>query len=273
MFIQYIDQRIVADLPYLQRGWQVVSAHHHVLNLRPNGRATLLALVDDSVPFAPRQLRCQTSLPKQLASLQTLLSQLSHHPPTTFDCSLRFPNTVLNRTALAMAWQYLVDIKTTPPDTFNQQLQSYLQFHIHAVLEALDNHDAQLERAVQALVGLGQGLTPSGDDFLMGLLIALRLPSSPFACQYQRLQQAVQHHRHRTHPISAAFLDDAIHMQISAPMQACIMALHQAVNNSTDAAIQSLTHLGHRSGYDLLSGLLAGLPHDATQRILLCPYH
>ncbi|MBV7433428.1 DUF2877 domain-containing protein [Cardiobacteriaceae bacterium TAE3-ERU3] len=272
MSISCVDQRIIADLPLLQHGWQVVSVHRHVVNLRHDQHSTLLALVDHSVACGPRQLRCQGSLPSHPVVLRRILSQLATNLPTPFDCTLQPPDTTLNPTSLTSAWQYLADTATTPTDTFNQQLQQHLQHTIHTLLNALTDN-TPLDPAVQALIGLGHGLTPSGDDFLAGLLIALSLPSSPLAHCRTQLQHSILRHHYRTHPVSAAFLDDAIRVQVSEPVQTCVTALHQNPDTNTATAIQALTNLGHRSGHDILSGLLAGLPHDVAQRALLCPYH
>ena len=257
-----MDARLATSPPLFPA--RVVSMHRHVINLAPAAAAaSLFSLVDDSVPRAPRQLRC-----RQLPPIAGNVVTASIDPQTPlFACALQVPQHALLPGKLEAAWQALLDAAVPAQDAFTRAVQSRLQSGIAALLQALD--DAQDNLPVTALLGLGMGLTPSGDDFLCGLLIALQLPHSPFAGQRAPLQAQVLAALSHTHAISAAFLRDAAACQVSAAVQAFIAALHG--EQPLAPALSALTSLGHRSGFDLLSGLLAGLPHSTHRRIHLCP--
>ncbi|MDO5785731.1 MAG: DUF2877 domain-containing protein [Eubacteriales bacterium] len=99
------------------------------------------------------------------------------------------------------------------------------------------------------LIGLGIGLTPSGDDFLCGVLAGLELFSrieTPF-CQI--LRQRIRFHIDRTNDISGAFLSCA-----------CDGLFSRAVCGlqtlpSPDAIFDAFSAIGHSSGIDTLCGI------------------
>lgn len=111
--------------------------------------------------------------------------------------------------------------------------------------------DAFLGQAVSRLVGLGPGLTPSGDDVLGGAMLALGL--SGRRDLLARLYGTVQSAIHDTNRISAAYLEAAA--------KGCgSSVLHDAMNAIwTDSpelgqALSGLGRMGHSSGWDALLG-------------------
>ena len=117
--------------------------------------------------------------------------------------------------------------------------------------------------AAGALLGLGPGLTPSGDDFLGGAFFARRvLAASERDPRWTRATRAVvEQARERTHAISAALLSDMTEGHGHAPLHDLATALAAGPAAAADAlaAAQRLARLGHSSGWDILTGLLAAL--------------
>ncbi|MGD6748772.1 DUF2877 domain-containing protein [Streptomyces sp. BH105] len=110
-------------------------------------------------------------------------------------------------------------------------------------------------RAVDALVGLGPGATPSGDDFLCGLLLTARLAPCPPAWQHVLAGTAGQCGT-RTTPVSAALLRHAADGHC-VPQVAAV--LHAAATGADLVApVADVLAVGHTSGSDLLHGLCAG---------------
>jgi Protein of unknown function (DUF2877) len=113
--------------------------------------------------------------------------------------------------------------------------------------------DEQLQAATLGLIGLGPGLTPSGDDVLAGALLGLH------ACGQRSLAGQLGAHVATasivgTSPLSAAFLHCAIAGETSAPLH---QALSTALTNADwRAALDSLDRIGHTSGWDHLAGFL-----------------
>jgi hypothetical protein len=126
--------------------------------------------------------------------------------------------------------------------------------------------------AAMTLLGLGGGLTPSGDDFVGGALFARGLLGAARcadAAGWRRAGDAVcRAARARTHSISAALLGDLVAGRGWAPLHDLVAALAAGARAPAEVAAGRLVRLGHTSGWDLLAGLGAGfgVPGVAERR-------
>ncbi|MGW4637426.1 DUF2877 domain-containing protein [Sphaerisporangium sp. NPDC004334] len=117
--------------------------------------------------------------------------------------------------------------------------------------------------AAERLMGLGPGLTPSGDDMLAGMLVALRrlggaadVERAVWLADWLAATVAFDA-RTRTTPISATLLHCAAQGQACAEALAVLRAV--AGHQSLEPAVRGLLRLGHTSGADLAWGLRAGM--------------
>lgn len=117
-------------------------------------------------------------------------------------------------------------------------------------------------RQLSQFIGLGEGLTPSGDDFLVGLLWALWVGEADRLPGFDTFLYAVQSTLHKTNDISAQMLRFAIRKRFTEPL----ISLAR-VSDPTDCAeaFKRIAAFGHTSGFDTLCGLLVGL--KTTERI------
>lgn len=120
-----------------------------------------------------------------------------------------------------------------------------------------DDPDGVL-RASRTLLGLGGGLTPSGDDLAGGALFG-RLLVAADAAPWRAVGAVLADEAQRaSHVISAALLADLACGASFAPLHAVADAL---ARSDVDAALESagvLAALGHSSGWDMLAGLVIG---------------
>jgi hypothetical protein len=125
-----------------------------------------------------------------------------------------------------------------------------------------DDDPARAAVAAEALLGLGAGLTPSGDDFVGGAFFARALLARVGACDAAGWRDAAARVRaaatRLTHPVSAALLGDLLAGDGWAPMHDLAATLAAADGPGALDAAWRLTRLGHSSGWDLLAGVLAG---------------
>jgi hypothetical protein len=113
------------------------------------------------------------------------------------------------------------------------------------------------------LIGLGQGLTPSGDDLLVGYLAGLW--STVRDCVERRvflqeLGEAISHSAAQTTDLSRTYLILAAKGQVSRSISALIEAISQGWE--TDPLLttaEKMMSMGHTSGMDMATGLLVGL--------------
>jgi hypothetical protein len=114
-----------------------------------------------------------------------------------------------------------------------------------------------LARSVRTLIGLGPGLTPSGDDFLAGMLIALS------ACGAKRWQHqlgnAVQAGLQGTGPVSQTHLKAAVKGEGGEALHQALVALMAGEGDRLGPALSALDRVGHTSGWDGLAGVVTVL--------------
>lgn len=129
-----------------------------------------------------------------------------------------------------------------------------LSGHAQPALDALERWliGNALDDDAQMLIGLGPGLTPSGDDYLGGLLIALHaLGRRP---QAQGLWRWLEPRLARTSAISGAHLAAAAAGEGHEALHACLHALASR-NADWTRTLDQVASVGHVSGWDALAGI------------------
>lgn len=108
-------------------------------------------------------------------------------------------------------------------------------------------------RSLLSLLGLGIGLTPSGDDFLCGFLAGLAWAGAWEHPLCVSLRRGISLHLSDTNVISAAFLRCAADGNFSVPLLQFLSAVHHPA--ALARAAEALARVGHSSGMDSLAGL------------------
>jgi uncharacterized protein DUF2877 len=130
--------------------------------------------------------------------------------------------------------------------------------HAVALAAACDRGDGGgIADAATPLLGLGDGFTPSGDDYVGGALFALHSLGRDVV-RDPRITALVAAAHRRTHPISARLLADLAAGEGWASLHELTRALARDASAVT-AAARSVIVLGHSSGWDLLAGVLTVL--------------
>jgi hypothetical protein len=119
---------------------------------------------------------------------------------------------------------------------------------------------------IVALIGLGPGLTPSGDDLIGGALVAL--DSLSRLATRDALWRACRIHLGRTNEISAAHLRSAALGYAASVLHEAILAVIAGQVDRIKPALAALSKVGHSSGLDAFAGALMVL--RAAECRLLC---
>jgi len=114
-------------------------------------------------------------------------------------------------------------------------------------------HDSP-PQPVEKLIGLGPGLTPSGDDFLGGVLIALRAFGWPDVSDTMG-RWLLRRANTRTHAISYAHLRCAADGAGAAVLHDALAALMSPGAPGLGARLDAVAAMGHSSGWDALAGM------------------
>lgn len=165
-----------------------------------------------------------------------------------------------HRTPVAGLARLVIRAPRRPPDPVMEKIAAAPVADLRAWLASAfrDPHAAPCPPSdgIGRLVGMGPGLTPSGDDFLAGVLIALSGFGAP--AKRQRLWDAVQPlARDAGNPISMAHLAAAARGLGGAALHDLLAALVRADAAAIAAGIDALDGIGHTSGWDALAGLMA----------------
>lgn len=137
-------------------------------------------------------------------------------------------------------------------------VENALSVHAQPALDALERWLAghALGTEVEQLIGLGPGLTPSGDDYLGGVLIGLRWLGR--ASQTDSLWRWLAPRLPaRTSAISAAHLAAAAAGEAHEAVHEVLENLAAWETPSLTGSLSRLDAVGHSSGWDALAGVVA----------------
>jgi len=107
--------------------------------------------------------------------------------------------------------------------------------------------------SITKLVGLGPGLTPSGDDFLVGMLVVLSLAGrfDLVAAVDQVIRPTLEE---GTGPISRLHLGAALDGESSERLHAMVNAVLAGDHDVLESRLVLISQVGHSSGWDTLAG-------------------
>lgn len=132
--------------------------------------------------------------------------------------------------------------------------QAAAQLHQALIDANTGQRDERFAVALGQLVGLGGGLTPAGDDYLLGVMAALWL-----AGQHALLPELAKVAAPRTTTLSAAFLRAAAQGEFIEPWHILAQALGAGKAEAVSQAIECVAQFGASSGRDALAGFATTL--------------
>jgi hypothetical protein len=118
--------------------------------------------------------------------------------------------------------------------------------------------------AVAPLIGLGPGLTPSGDDLIGGAMVALRLFGKKEAAD-RFAEWALPLARDNTGKISLAHLKQAALGQGADALHRAINAIAEGNASALGPCLRDIDAIGHSSGWDALAGAVAVMRRISPQ--------
>jgi hypothetical protein len=127
-----------------------------------------------------------------------------------------------------------------------------ISYLIKILSDFICNHNfVQIKRYISSLVGLGNGFTPSGDDFLVGFLFCLNhlllcqgLPTTNFEITGN------------TNWVSKKFIEYSQNGYVIEPLEKFVDSLFTENDESIISALTDLIRIGHSSGIDTSVGVL-----------------
>jgi hypothetical protein len=187
-------------------------------------------------------------------------------PPERLQAHLAFLETYLaaHVSPGGLAGLAYLDHETTMEQaSANQPLLQTAWAATQQLLDGISRQQLPLVRqGLTMLIGLGPGLTPSGDDLLTGVIAAMLLLSEtvghPVAF-YQRLSaEALALAYSRTNKLSITWIEYAGRGEVAEHLGRLFEALIQSDTSLLEKAAQEVLSSGATSGGDILAGIILG---------------
>lgn len=284
-----LDARTAAALPGDGRAGVVHSAHERVINVvSPDGH--LFCLATSSLDDAPRTVRLPDAAWPPVAlhpgdPVRFLPGRLRHEgscgaSTIAFGAAIRWQPTPADLTHLTVADLHgLVATLDTalanrpaasPFDAASQSLITARLHHLEVAIRT--GNTTTVATVARGLIGLGTGLTPTGDDILTGLAVLAATPGIRLDRIRPALRAASYDVHARTTAVSAATLLEAVDGRGRQRLHDLLAAMGAATTpdpayrSRLDAAIAAVRAIGHTSGTDILTGVRLGLHLEAGLR-------
>ena len=144
-------------------------------------------------------------------------------------------------------------------DTRISGWQKRARVSITTLLNGLKTLDLEMMNSgVRELAGLGLGLTPSGDDFIVGVMHAIWLGTDTTQarplCEGLLASASI-----RTNALSGSYMARAAMGEASLAWHTLVNAIAEADPTAIRSPVEDLIGLGHTSGQDALVGFLLGI--------------
>jgi hypothetical protein len=125
--------------------------------------------------------------------------------------------------------------------------------------EFLNNRMSHALKCAVGLIGLGPGLTPSGDDFLVGFITAINLKNSPGYSYKVFGQHVVNLAKPLTNEISYMALKKASIGRVRESIICLVDSLIKPNEQDLIQALEQVLNIGSSSGTDIAYGLVCGM--------------
>jgi hypothetical protein len=270
----------------------VHSVFQSAINLRIIGGDNLLTLVASSEADLPQGIRVNTpddfSFEICHASEKVFrrddILRFASSPLTidlrgagSFNCDLSALQADMENPAVATAWRCVWQILNKRQTQLNAEIIADDLIHLEGAIragvsrkagEAMRNlfestrrYNLTVDSSVLPLIGLGSGLTPSGDDLLVGYMAGLRCAAKGRTERLNfisTLSEIIVHLSQDTNDISRTYLYHAARGKVSSRLVNLASAVCAGSRHIQDCA-KSAMQSGHTSGMDAVTGLLFGL--------------
>ena len=156
-----------------------------------------------------------------------------------------------------------------PASAFEAAVTALLEQHAARLARSLSRSDfAGACRHAKGMFGLGPGLTPSGDDFLVGLFAVLNIPASPCHGWLGAGADVLAGAERSTQAISLAALPQAARGRVRESIAALIEHLMYGTPERLVTPLQRVLAIGSTSGTDIVAGIRCGfelnISHEGT---------
>lgn len=250
--------------------YRLHSAFANALNFRkgrlivslvpPRTGAGPLNLVLKQVPAGAKRLRAsrfyfyvdENRLRKEPAAIYASKLPLLEADPDTVRANIPALASIIVLKAPPLSLAFIFD--TSLEKNFSRVFERHLLARFKKAFSFFNSGD--YASGVKTIRGLGLGLTPSGDDFLSGLLAGLNFSALNLGLDTSARIEQVFFYAEGGNLISNAFLRSSYEGRVNAKTRRLMAALASADRRELAAAAAAALKSGHTSGADFCTGLV-----------------
>ncbi|MCE4043207.1 DUF2877 domain-containing protein [Lysinibacillus fusiformis] len=260
----------------------VHSVFRHALNIRSTANDEIFTLATKAMDNAPNSLVIDLDTLDNLHIIQNDPVRIKHHQlliedkltialetATHWQCHLPiFPSDMATLKQNIVQVKQFIDIygksggmkrSDSPVSAFEAETSRLLKERTALLHEELCNRRFNnFQQYVLDLVGLGPGLTPSGDDFIVGLLTIIHLEQSPCSIYQPLCESVIKWMKPLTNEISYTTLNKAAYGQVRESIHALVSAMLSGTEGEAIEALKKVLAIGSSSGTDIALGLISG---------------
>ncbi|MGX7148117.1 DUF2877 domain-containing protein [Enterococcus ureasiticus] len=276
----FIDQFLLAD-HFEEQKWQVHSKYKNSFNIQDERKQQLVVVTTTNYPFMPNGIYLQANDFSQVLSSIEIGEQIKweqkclhfsrnhllliHGKPYSSLVGTATRNLMEISQKKLFSYSDSLAKKTGSQHSLAQFLEGMNPFK-EAIISLCSEDQSQQKSGLNFLLGRGMGLTPSGDDMIVGHLAARFLLDKESSILTNLLLTELLAERSVTTDISKHYLLCALSGRFSEPVLKLIEAL---TTNSSEEKIKKIVNgvisVGHTSGVDLLAGLLTTIKSLGTK--------
>ena len=198
----------------------------------------------------------------QHQSDQLLLSNIGISIGQAVAWSMDLPSIQTVDVELLEAMQHFLDSHQTSLFEMEQMIYDRLDEYFFELISAAMLGDYEMVTTyARKSIGLGLGLTPSGDDRLVGFLLGCYIYSPMNTGLYLALKTAIEESQENTNEISYAMLNAAKHGEFNEWLLTLANVIGMQDSQNLSSALTNVFSIGSRSGGDMIKGLLLFLTH------------
>ena len=272
MFINVaaIDQYLLNE-PFAYQNWHVHSIYKNSFNLQNEGKKELVVVTTTDYPFLPNgiylnrndffNIRATIKMGESLLWGKERLSFSDHHliltHGETYTSEIEHSGEWMES---AMEYFTLYCKKLKKETGFQRSLTELIEVEnpfMHAISMLSSEQIEEQRRGVAFLLGRGPGLTPTGDDMLLGHLAAMTLLKKNSKNVKLLLHEELRATTSPTTDVSLHYLKCGIVGRFSRPVKDLMQLLvEECSQEQMKLGVEAVINFGHTSGIDLLAGFL-----------------
>lgn len=282
MFVNacFIDQFLLTD-NFEKQTWHVHSKYKNSFNIQDERKQRLVVVTTTNYPFMPNGIYIEAQAFSQVLSTIEIGEQIKWEQKClhfsknhlllthgkTYSSVVDKATESLSEMSRERLFSYAdsLEKETGSQHSLAQFLEGMNPFK-EAIVGLCSDHQLQQKSGLDFLLGRGMGLTPSGDDMIVGHLAARFLLDKESSILTNLLLTELLAERSVTTDISKHYLLCAISGRFSEPVLKLMEAL---LTNSNEEEIEKIVKtvisVGHTSGVDLMAGLITTIKLLSTK--------